>query len=213
MASLRNKKAAQPEKIEPAAPNLSEANTALRRLRPNRNWRRPSSYCKGKSLRCVAPRIAMVSRMRSRPADDRRQHGSQSNPFAQQHAELLNDLHSDALQAGLVDAGELYFEFMENRASELNAPAAAANRIVADMKQRSEPTPAQRQQEGTPNMSHYVSAPVSRNGPGLSGARRGRVDLSLAQREAAKMAGISETEYAKQLERFNEMYANGEIQR
>ena len=204
-------RAAQPEKIEPAAPIQSEAES-LDAATPQPELAATVELLQGQiaALRGAEDRYGEPDAVET--GEDRRRNWSQSNPLAQRHADKLNDLHRDALQAGLIDASGPYFEYMQNRLTELNAPAAAANRIVADMQQRSEPATSPRQQEAAPD-SRYVSAPVSRSSPGLSGARRGRVDLSQAQREAAKVAGISETEYAKQLERFNEMYANGEIQR
>ncbi len=51
--------------------------------------------------------------------------------------------------------------------------------------------------------SGMVSAPVSREPPAGDGTRKsGVVKLSMAQREAAKMAGITEVEYAKQLQKL-----------
>jgi hypothetical protein len=60
-----------------------------------------------------------------------------------------------------------------------------------------------------PDRSRFVSAPVSResyaNGSlDASGNRPGSVRLSVAQKEAARYAGISEVEYAKNLLRLRE---------
>ena len=58
--------------------------------------------------------------------------------------------------------------------------------------------------------SSIVSAPVSRDIPSSNGTRQsGVVKLTPAQREAAKVAGITETEYAKQYARLLEEKANG----
>lgn len=55
-----------------------------------------------------------------------------------------------------------------------------------------------------------VSAPVSREGPSTPGrTRSGSVTLNAMEREAAKMAGVTEAEYAKQKQRLMEMKANG----
>lgn len=64
--------------------------------------------------------------------------------------------------------------------------------------------------EEEPERTAIVSAPVSREVPTNDGKRStGTVRLTAAQREAAKMAGITETEYAKQLQKLNEEKASG----
>lgn len=61
-----------------------------------------------------------------------------------------------------------------------------------------------------PTRKSVVSAPVSREAPSSSGGRSsGQVRLTALQREAAKMAGITETEYAKQLTALAQAKANG----
>lgn len=63
------------------------------------------------------------------------------------------------------------------------------------------------------NGGSIVSAPVSREVPDSSGKRSSDSQtLTVAQREAAKMSGITEVEYAKQLQRMKEMKANGLLQ-
>lgn len=58
--------------------------------------------------------------------------------------------------------------------------------------------------------SSFVSAPVSRQAPNSSGSRTpSQVRLTKDQREAAAMAGISETEYAKQLVTLQKMKNDG----
>lgn len=62
-----------------------------------------------------------------------------------------------------------------------------------------------------PVSERFVSAPVSREAMSWSGRREdrpGSITLSIAQREAAKIAGISEVDYAQQLIRFREEKAN-----
>lgn len=55
-----------------------------------------------------------------------------------------------------------------------------------------------------------VSAPVSREAPTSSGTTRdGRITLTALQKEAAKIAGITEVEYAKNLQRLRAEKANG----
>ena len=66
------------------------------------------------------------------------------------------------------------------------------------------------EEEVQPARKSVVSAPVSRDVPSSSGSRSsGSIRLTAAQREAAKMAGISEAEYAKQLVNLNSAKANG----
>lgn len=60
-----------------------------------------------------------------------------------------------------------------------------------------------------PAKRSVVSAPVSREAPSSSGRPSGQVRLTALQREAAKMAGITETEYAKHLTALNQQKANG----
>lgn len=56
-----------------------------------------------------------------------------------------------------------------------------------------------------------MSAPVSREVPSGGGGQRPstRITLTPAQKEAAKMSGLSEADYAKNLIKMNEMKANG----
>jgi len=65
------------------------------------------------------------------------------------------------------------------------------------------------QEEVQPTRRSVVSAPVSREAPSSTGRPAGQVRLTALQREAAKMAGITETEYAKQLTELNRAKANG----
>jgi phage I-like protein len=57
-----------------------------------------------------------------------------------------------------------------------------------------------------------VSAPVTRDVPNASGKRQsnGKVTLTPREVEAAKIAGITVEEYAKQKVRKEEMVASGE---
>jgi hypothetical protein len=56
-----------------------------------------------------------------------------------------------------------------------------------------------------------VSAPVSREAPSTPNNDRSssQVKLTPAQREYAKIAGVSEKVYAEQLQKINKMKANG----
>ena len=92
----------------------------------------------------------------------------------------LGNFHQQALQSGLTDMGPGYTDFMNQRIAELAA---------RETKEppRAEPEPR----------SSIVSAPVSREAPNYGGYRpSGQVRLTPLQREAAKIAGVTETEYA-----------------
>jgi hypothetical protein len=106
MASLRKpNKAAQPVEIERAAPNQSEAD--LDGLPPQ-----PSL---GATVTLIEDQIAALRGAQDRHGEpdafetigDRRQAWAQGNPLAQRHADKLNDLHRDALQAGLIMLADL----------------------------------------------------------------------------------------------------------
>ena len=70
-------------------------------------------------------------------------------------------------------------------------------------------SPPVRQQRSAVQMS----APVSRDSPSMTTGRPqgGPVQLTAEQREAARFSGISEQEYARQLQRMNQMKAAGQI--
>lgn len=69
-----------------------------------------------------------------------------------------------------------------------------------------------REQQDTSRKTSILSAPVSREVPSTGSGQRqsGRVTLTRDQIEAAKIAGVSPAEYARQLVKLNEMKANGE---
>jgi len=69
-------------------------------------------------------------------------------------------------------------------------------------------TPVRQQRSAIP-----VSAPPTRDVPSMATGRPvgGPVRLTAEQRDAARFSGISEQEYARQLERMNRMKASGEI--
>jgi phage I-like protein len=219
MASLRNKPKAAPPKIEPSAPNQSEADQeGLEAIEPQPELAATVELLQGQiaALRGAETRHGEPDKVIT--GKDRRRDWLNSNPLAQQNLAALNSIHRDALGAGLVDTSPSYFDFMDARLAALAAktPAAAASEIVKDIEDRTVKTHAreQRQQEAAPDISpRFVSAPVSRQVAGTSGARRGSINLSPAQREAAKFSGVSEIEYAKQLERLEELRDSGALQR
>jgi hypothetical protein len=142
-------------------------------------------------------------------ADERRHQWIQATPIAQRHADKLNDLHRAALESGLADTSPQYFDYMTDRLAALAAQPPIGQHIVDDMERRiaSRPEP-----EPRPNVAaaQHLSAPVSRGPVGYSGRPSGPVTLSPAHREAAKIAGVSEAEYGKQLQIMNDLKAAGE---
>lgn len=121
-------------------------------------------------------------------------------PLAKQwlrdHKEYLYDerknakiqaLHWDVVDEGHPAYSESYFEAMEQKLGLRSAPKAVASE-EDDMDEE----PVQRRAS--------VSAPPSREVPGSNGVRsEGRITLTAAQKEAARISGISEKEYAAQL--------------
>ncbi len=106
----------------------------------------------------------------------------------------IQSWHYDAQDAGLTEFSKEYIDFFDEKAG-FKKPAAPAKKDDDDGE--------------TPSTS-IVSAPVSRETPSSSTQPRGgKVKLNEAQREAAKLAGITETEYAKQLQKFNDFKASG----
>lgn len=107
----------------------------------------------------------------------------------------MNATHFDLVEEGYEPFSDDYLEEIKQRM----APKKKQEPVVEE-----EVQPARR-------ASEVVSAPVSREAPSSSGNgdRPGRVTLTVAQKEAAKMAGISEAEYAKQLLRLRQEKANG----
>jgi hypothetical protein len=144
----------------------------------------------------------------------RRQQWYNQNTLAQEHRDSLGELHRDALDSGLIDMSPQYESYMNHRLTTLRSqhPAAAASHLVDEMQARAaqdrEPEPPQPRQR-TP----MVSAPVSREAPssyGGSGNSPNRIRLTREQSEFARLSGVSESEYAKQLIKLDEMKRNGD---
>lgn len=110
----------------------------------------------------------------------------------------IQSLHWDVLDEGHQAFTEDYYESLEQHLGLRDKPRrnAAEDEEVEDVQ---------------PARKSVVSAPVSREAPSSSGERggSGQVRLTLAQRDAAKTAGITETEYAKQLGVLKQAKANG----
>lgn len=126
--------------------------------------------------------------------------------WLRQHPEYLTNNRKNAqIQAmhwTVVDEGhepysQEYFESLETHLG-MRQSAAQQNDVEEDV-------------QPTRRASAVVSAPVSRETPSSSGNgdRPGRITLSAAQKEAAKIAGISEAEYAKNVIRLRNEKANG----
>lgn len=102
----------------------------------------------------------------------------------------LGAAHHDAIRAGHAQDSDGYFQVLEERLG-YRQPAASTER-------RSPP----------------VSAPVSREAPSLSTGKptTSRIELTPAQREAARISGIDEFTYAKNLMRLNDLKKDGHYQ-
>jgi hypothetical protein len=146
-------------------------------------------------------------------AHGRRVEWLQSTPLAQKvHVDQLGVLHGEAVGSGLADTSPEYFRFMEERLAALHAqePSVAAERVSDDMKWRAALARAEQQpQKPEPRQaSAYVSAPVSRPVPG--GQSHSRTTLTPLEIDAAKTAGVSTEEYARQKLRYQGMRESGE---
>jgi hypothetical protein len=133
----------------------------------------------------------------------RRNEWLEQTPGAKDHVAELNVLHGAALQAGLADSSPAYFQFLEQQLASLPNQSAHAEHLVKEMQERIPPPPPPRPERGP-----IVSAPVSRQVPGTP-QYSNRITLSMEQKEFAKIAGISEVEYARQLMKLNQMKMDG----
>jgi hypothetical protein len=142
----------------------------------------------------------------------RRQEWLGRNPQAQQHLAELDQLHRAAVRSGLVDGSPHYFEFLEQGLQRLPPPNSGAEHMAEEMQARAAEHAPPRPQPREPQVSRYMSAPVSREVPSANGSRQSdKITLTADQKEAAKMSGISEVEYARQLMRINEARERGEM--
>jgi hypothetical protein len=142
-----------------------------------------------------------------------RQAWLERTPGAKENVAILNVLHSAALAAGLVDGSPQYFAALEQQLATLPQPTNNARHMAEEMQQHAAQNGQQQPQpQPEPRPSRYVSAPVSREIPSAGNGTRAprQVTLTADQKEAARMSGISEVEYARQLMKLNEMRAAGE---
>lgn len=109
----------------------------------------------------------------------------------------LNAIHYDLLDEGYEPYSDDYIDAVRDRME----PKRQAK--IDDDDDGNEPPQPQRRAT--------VSAPVSREAPSSSGTgeRPGRITLTVAQKEAAKISGVTEVEYAKNLQRLKNEKANG----
>lgn len=106
----------------------------------------------------------------------------------------ISALHYDLIEEGLEPYSREYFETVEERLG-LREPR---------------PAPVEEHMEEEPPARRITSAPPSREAVSSSGKRvETSITLSQAQKEAAKIAGISEKEYATQLLKLRQEKANG----
>jgi hypothetical protein len=95
-----------------------------------------------------------------------------------------------AAKAGLTVHTQPYLDYVEEK---MNPPE--------------EEKPEKQEQQRT----NIVSAPVSREVPSSSGTKQsGKITLTKDQQEAARISGVTETEYARNLVKMNEAKANGQ---
>jgi hypothetical protein len=108
----------------------------------------------------------------------------------------IQSLHWDALDAGNGAFTPKYFEFIEEKVGLREAPKV----------DRDEDTDADESERG-----RMVSAPVSRENVSLATGKQSttRVTLSPSEREAARLSGITEVEYAKNKIKLQEMKKSG----
>lgn len=126
--------------------------------------------------------------------------------WLQAHPEYITDprkndrirsLHWEVVDEGHDFDSEGYLESMETKLGMREA--------------QTDDEPVVTQQRQPQQRTSIVSAPVSREAPSTANISRnnGEIKLSLAQREAAKIAGVTEKVYAEQLSKISKMKANG----
>jgi hypothetical protein len=141
-------------------------------------------------------------------AEQRRAAWLNQNEQAQQNFSALDGLHRQAVNSGLVDTSPAYFEFLNSQLESLQARQHRPADVVQEMRSRVAQEPVQA--IPPPSRGPLVSAPVSRDAIGSNSPSR--IRLSREQCEMARAAGITEAEYAKELQRLNEMKRDGHYQ-
>ncbi len=127
--------------------------------------------------------------------------------WLRKHPEYLSDqrknakiqaAHWDVVDEGIPEYTDEYYEVLEEKLGLRQPPRRAAQVEEDDMDD--EPV--------APLRRSAVSAPPSREPP-TQGLRSTQIKLTPAQKEAARIAGVEEKEYAKQLMRLRDEKANG----
>lgn len=128
--------------------------------------------------------------------------------WLQRHPDYMSDpkkndklraFHWDVLDEGHDFDSDEYIESMETKLGMRKAP---------EVEEEEEIVPEQR--HITQVRKVQVSAPVSRETTVNSGTQRAsQIKLTAAQRDAAKIAGVTEKVYAENLQKLNEAKANG----
>lgn len=109
----------------------------------------------------------------------------------------IQALHWDVVDEGHAAFSPAYFESLEQHLGMRQKPQLEEDEDSRESRQ-------------TQQRTSIVSAPVSREGNAGNGTKNSsQIRLSPAQREAAKMAGISEKDYALQMQKLADMKANG----
>lgn len=139
-------------------------------------------------------------------ANERRQAWLAQTPGAKDHIPALGHIHRAALDGGLVDTSPEYFRFMESQLAALQAQQPEANPVMQPTPKFFQPPPS----PAPPKEANFVSAPVSRSVPSSDGTRpRGKVTLSLAEQEAARMSNLTLQEYAAEKIKYQAMLRDG----
>lgn len=143
---------------------------------------------------------------------DRMQMPQASRDMLKQHRDYLtnprlnaklNNAHFDAIDAGHSEHSDAYREFIAIQLGWKEKPQEQQK----EQQKEQQTQPNQQQQRMPP-----VSAPVSRETPSAGNGQRqsGPVTLTAEQREYARISGITEAEYAKQVKKLQEAKANGQ---
>ena len=140
----------------------------------------------------------------------------------------LQALHWEIVDQGFEPYGEKYFEEINDRLGEgpKITPPTAVDRVLAEARAASTPTSEDDDGDGVdylqsesgnalrigaPSRKVSVSAPPSRQVPSSNGYRDdGRITLTIAQKEAARISGVDESTYARQLLELNRRKAQGD---
>jgi hypothetical protein len=131
-----------------------------------------------------------------------------ANPDMVKHPEITGQAEIEAQKQGHQYGSPAFYEAVRDNFTRMTDPEEVSARYLEKMAELgedvSEPAAEDYEPPSTPSRGHMVSAPVSRetqaNGAYDSyGDRRGKITLSIQQREAARIAGVDEKTYAEQL--------------